>query len=237
MALVRALRSLGARAGLTAAPQSLLLTGPAQSLLPAAAAAIGQVRHMSGSKLFVGGLAWEMDEVTLREAFSSFGLVEEAKVVTDRVTGRSRGFGFVQFQSPEDAENALAGMDGKFLGGRTIRVDYATQREPGAPRTGGRRFGGPGGGRYNQGGGGGGYNQGGYNQGGGGGYNQGGGGGYSQSGGYAQESAAGGFNDQASPSGGFAYGSQEGTGHEQSPETPSGESRTEGTTAASSSTY
>lgn len=136
MAFLRTLRSVGQ--SLTSQTR---MAATAEMLLPAAA--MGQLRHMSGSKLFVGGLAWETDEMTLKDAFSSFGEVAEAKVIVDRVTGRSRGFGFVSFLSDDAAQNALAGMDGKFLGGRTIRVDFATQREPGFTRTGGnRRFGG-----------------------------------------------------------------------------------------------
>ncbi|KAJ7539187.1 hypothetical protein O6H91_11G080800 [Diphasiastrum complanatum] len=99
-------------------------------------------RGMASSKLFVGGLSWGADENTLREAFSSYGEVIDVRIITDRDTGRSRGFGFVSFTNNEDAESALQAMDGRNVAGRTIRVDYAVQK-PGFGRGLG---GGPGGG-------------------------------------------------------------------------------------------
>ncbi len=101
------------------------------------------------NKLFVGGLAWATDSDGLKNAFSEFGEVEEAKVITDRDTGRSRGFGFVTFTDGDSAKNALA-MNGKDLDGRTIRVDFATEKGGGG---GGRGGGGGGGGGYGGGGG------------------------------------------------------------------------------------
>ncbi|KAJ7199719.1 hypothetical protein O6H91_Y497200 [Diphasiastrum complanatum] len=98
-------------------------------VLPAALFAVS--RGMSSSKLFIGGLSWGTDEKTLKEAFSSFGVVTEARIITDRETGRSRGFGFVNFSSEQDAEEALRGMDGQDLAGRTLRVNYATDRVTG----------------------------------------------------------------------------------------------------------
>ncbi len=77
-----------------------------------------------GNKLFVGGLPWATDSEALRDAFEAHGEVAEAKVITDRDTGRSRGFGFVTFVNDADAEKARS-MDGSDLGGRTIRVDFA----------------------------------------------------------------------------------------------------------------
>jgi RNA recognition motif-containing protein len=94
-------------------------------------------RFMSSSKLFIGGLAWATDENTLRDAFGSFGTVTDVKIILDRDTGRSRGFGFVNFTSPQEAEVALQEMDGRELAGRQIRVDYATDKSDGAPRGGG----------------------------------------------------------------------------------------------------
>lgn len=123
-------------------------------------------------KLFVGGLSWGTDDEGLRQAFSKFGNISEAKVITDRETGRSRGFGFVTFDSDSDAMSAMSEMDGKELDGRTIKVNEAQER---APRSGGG--GGYGGGRSGGGyggGGGGGYGGGGRS---GGGYGGGGGGG------------------------------------------------------------
>ncbi|KAL5320793.1 hypothetical protein ACEPPN_011603 [Leptodophora sp. 'Broadleaf-Isolate-01'] len=133
------------------------------------------------SKLFIGGLAWHTDENALRQKFEEFGAVEEAVVVKDRDTGRSRGFGFVRYGSDADAEAAITAMNNIEFDGRTIRVDKASERGSGG---GGGGFGGGrgGGGGYGRGGGGGGYGGGGYGdrQQGGGGYggNQGGGGGY-----------------------------------------------------------
>ncbi len=128
-----------------------------------------------GNKLFVGGLAWATDDQGLREAFESFGEVQEAVVIKDRETGRSRGFGFVTMSSGEEAESAIKAMDGTQLDGRSIRVNEAQERGGGG---GGGRRGGGGGGGYRGGGGGGG---GGYRGGGGGGRGgggRGGGGGY-----------------------------------------------------------
>jgi len=126
------------------------------------------------AKLFIGGLAWHTDDTTLRTKFEEFGQVEEAVVVKDRDTGRSRGFGFVKFANETDADSAITAMNNVEFDGRTIRVDKATDRAAG---------GGGGGGRYNRDnyGQGGGYGQSsnqGYNSGGGGGY----GGGYNQGG-------------------------------------------------------
>ncbi|XP_020233896.1 small RNA-binding protein 11, chloroplastic [Cajanus cajan] len=76
-------------------------------------------------KLFVGGLSFYTTEKALSEAFSNYGQVIEAKIVTDRVSDRSKGFGFVTFASQDEAENAIAEMKGKALNGRVIFVDYA----------------------------------------------------------------------------------------------------------------
>lgn len=106
------------------------------------------------SKLFIGGLAWHTEETTLRQKFEEFGPVEEAVVVKDRDTGRSRGFGFVRFSQDEDAQKAIASMNNVEFDGRTIRVDKASDN---GPRGGGGGFGGGrGGGGF--GGGRGGYN-------------------------------------------------------------------------------
>lgn len=120
-------------------------------------------------KLYVGGLSWGTTDEGLRDAFSRFGEITEARVIMDRETGRSRGFGFVTFAQDDHAMNAISEMDGQSLDGRNIRVNEAEDR----PRTGG---GGGGGARGGYGGGGGG-GRGGYGGGGGGGYGGGGGGG------------------------------------------------------------
>ena len=119
-------------------------------------------------KLFIGGLSWGTTDASLGEAFEQFGEITEAKVITDRETGRSRGFGFVTFVDAAAADTAIAQMDGQALDGRTVRVNEAQERKRGG---GGGHRGGGGGGGYGGGGGGG------YGGGGGGGYGGGGGGG------------------------------------------------------------
>ncbi len=105
-----------------------------------------------GKKLFVGGLAWGTDDSALRSAFAQFGSVTEAIVITDRETGRSRGFGFVTFDNDDEADNAQKALDGTQLDGRSIAVNEARERPP---------RGGGGGGGGGRGGGGGGYGGGG----------------------------------------------------------------------------
>ena len=106
-------------------------------------------------KLFVGGLSWDTDERGLRTCFEAFGDLDEVKIITDRDTGRSRGFGFVTFADDDGANRAVAEMDGKPLDGRNITVNEARER---GDR---RRGGGGGGGGGRRGGGGGGYGGGG----------------------------------------------------------------------------
>jgi len=89
-----------------------------------------------GSRLFVGGLSFSTDDAGLRAAFEPHGKVLEAKVITDRETGRSRGFGFVNFADESEAREAVAKMDGAFVDGRTIRVNEAQDRA-GPARSGG----------------------------------------------------------------------------------------------------
>lgn len=97
-----------------------------------------------GNKLFVGGLSWGTDDDGLRTAFGAYGSVTEAKVITDRESGRSRGFGFVTFSNSDEAQAAIAGMDGQNLDGRAVRVNEAQARNSGG---GGGGRGGGGGGR------------------------------------------------------------------------------------------
>src|SRR2546427_3634899 len=104
-------------------------------------------------KLFVGGLPFSPSNERLREAFAAVGSVESASVVTDGDTGRSRGFGFVEMATREEAEQAISRLNGTSLDGRTIQVEKA--KAPGAGGGGDRRGGG-GGGRGGFGGGGGG---------------------------------------------------------------------------------
>jgi cold-inducible RNA-binding protein len=88
-------------------------------------------------KLFVGSLSWDTNDAGLREAFAAHGEVEEAVVINDRDTGRSRGFGFVTFADDSAADKAVAAMNGTELDGRTIRVDVAQQNNRGGGGGGG----------------------------------------------------------------------------------------------------
>ncbi|CAA2994541.1 glycine-rich RNA-binding 2, mitochondrial-like [Olea europaea subsp. europaea] len=159
------------------------------------------IRCMSTSKLFIGGLSYSTDDSGLREAFSKYGEVADARVIVDRDTGRSRGFGFVTFSTVEDASAAIQALDQQDLHGRRVRVAYANERTRGYGGGGGFGSGGYGG-NYGNGGGFGGN----YGGGGGGGYggNYGSGGGgyggnYGSGGGYGGNFGSGG-------SGGAGYG-------------------------------
>jgi cold-inducible RNA-binding protein len=79
--------------------------------------------------LFVGGLSWGTTDDTLRAAFSEAGTVDSAKVITDRETGRSRGFGFVEMSSDEEAQKAIEMLNGKEIDGRQVRVDAAQDKQ------------------------------------------------------------------------------------------------------------
>ena len=94
------------------------------------------------NKLFVGGLSWDTNDEGLRRGFEEHGAVVEAKVITDRDTGRSRGFGFVTMSDAAGTETAMRAMDGATLDGRTIRVNEANEREGGRGGGGGGGFGG-----------------------------------------------------------------------------------------------
>ncbi|XP_058184852.1 glycine-rich RNA-binding protein 3, mitochondrial-like [Rhododendron vialii] len=91
------------------------------------------IRCMSSSKLFVGGIPYSTDEMSLRETFAQYGEVVEARIVTDRETGRSRGFAFVSYTSSDEASGAIQALDGKDFQGRMVRVNYAVEKS----RTGG----------------------------------------------------------------------------------------------------
>ncbi|KAJ9540081.1 hypothetical protein OSB04_026587 [Centaurea solstitialis] len=82
----------------------------------------------SNNKLFVAGLSWSVDEKSLKEAFSSFGEVSEVRIMYDKDSGRSRGFGFVNFSSEDEASSAKDAMDGKALLGRPLRVNFAMEK-------------------------------------------------------------------------------------------------------------
>ena len=118
-----------------------------------------------GNRLYVGNLSFQATTETLRSAFASIGEVVDVHIVTDRESGQSRGFGFVTMGTAQEAQNAIAQLNGTLIEGRPIRVNEAEERQP---------RGGGGGGR---GGGGGGYRGGGGGGGGGGGWGGGGGGG------------------------------------------------------------
>ncbi len=152
-----------------------------------------------GNKLYVGNLPYSVRDEDLEQAFSQFGAVTSAKVMMERDTGRSKGFGFVEMGSDAEAQAAINGMNGQPLGGRSIVVNEARPMEPRPPRSGG--FGGGG-----YGGGGGGYGGGGRSGGGGyGGGREGGGGGY----GGGREGGGGGYGGGGRNEGGFRspYGS------------------------------
>lgn len=83
---------------------------------------------MDKNKLFVGSLPWAINNDSLRELFAQYGEITEAVVITDRESGRSKGFGFVTFMNEEDAQKALE-MDGKEVEGRTIVVNVAKPKE------------------------------------------------------------------------------------------------------------
>ncbi|XP_061959418.1 glycine-rich RNA-binding protein 7-like [Populus nigra] len=148
-------------------------------------------------RCFVGGLAWATTDQVLQEAFSQYGEIIDSKIINDRETGRSRGFGFVTFGNEKAMRDAIDGMNGQDLDGRNITVNEAQSRGSG------------GGGGYNRNSGGGGYGGGGRREGGGG-YSRGGGGyggggsGYGSGGG----GGYGGGRDRGYGDGGSRYSSR-----------------------------
>jgi RNA recognition motif-containing protein len=94
---------------------------------------------MNGNKLYVGGLPYSMSDRQLEELFAGYGTVESSRVITDRMTGRSRGFGFVEMSTPEEAKAAAEALNGSQQEGRALTVNEAQERSP--------RPGGGGGGR------------------------------------------------------------------------------------------
>jgi cold-inducible RNA-binding protein len=136
-----------------------------------------------GNKLYVGNLPYSFRDEDLQQAFAAHGTVSSAKVMMERDTGRSKGFGFVEMGSDAEAQAAINGLNGQQYGGRGLVVNEARPMEPRAPRSGGFGGGaGGGGGGYGGGAGGGRSGGGGYGGGGGGG-RSGGGGGYGGGGG------------------------------------------------------
>ena len=164
-----------------------------------------------GNKLYVGNLPYSFRDEDLQQAFAAHGTVTSAKVMMERDTGRSKGFGFVEMGSDAEAQAAINGMNGQQYGGRGLVVNEARPMEPRPPRSGGFGGGaGGGGGGYGGGaggGGGGGYGGGGSRSGGGGGGGYGGGGGGgSRSGGGGGGGYGGGGGGGGSRSGGGGYG-------------------------------
>ena len=164
-----------------------------------------------GNKLYVGNLAYSVRDESLQSAFSQFGTVTSAKVMMDRETGRSKGFGFVEMGNDAEAQAAVNGMNGQALEGRPLVVNEARPREE---RPGGFGGGGGGGGRGPYGGGGGGRSGGGGGSGyGGGGGGSGGGGGYGGGGGGGGgRSPDGGGGGSGGGRGGYGSGGGGGSG-------------------------
>jgi RNA recognition motif-containing protein len=92
-----------------------------------------------GSKLYVGGLPFAATELQLTALFAAHGTVESARVIADKFTGQSRGFGFVEMSTPEEAQAAISALNGSQMDGRSLTVNEAKPQEP---RSGGGRFGG-----------------------------------------------------------------------------------------------
>ena len=161
-----------------------------------------------GNKLYVGNLPYSVRDNDLEQAFSQFGAVTSAKVMMERDTGRSNGFGFVEMGSDAQAQAAINGMNGQPLGGRSIVVNEARPMEPRPPRSGGFGGGGYGGGGRSGGGGygggreGGGSGYGGGREGGGGGF----GGGGRNEGGFRSPYGSGSRNGGGRSGGGGGYG-------------------------------
>ena len=138
-----------------------------------------------GNKLYVGNLSYNVRDEDLQQAFAQYGSVSSAKVMMDRDTGRSKGFGFVEMGSDPEAQAAINGMNGQALDGRAIVVNEARPREERPGGFGGGRPGGGGGGGFGGGGGG--------RSGGGGGFGGGSGGGYGGGGGGRSGGGGGGY--------------------------------------------
>ena len=156
-----------------------------------------------GNKLYVGNLPYSVRDGDLEQSFGQFGTVTSAKVMMERDTGRSKGFGFVEMGTDEEAQSAINGMNGQPLGGRSVVVNEARPMEERPPRSGGGGFGG--GGRREGGGGG-------YGGGGGGGYGGGGGGGRREGGGESGFRSPYGSGPRGGGNGGGGGGRREGGG-------------------------
>jgi RNA recognition motif-containing protein len=153
-----------------------------------------------GNKLYVGNLPYQVRDQDLEQAFSPFGAVTSAKVMMERDTGRSKGFGFVEMGSDAEAQEAINGMNGQSLGGRSLVVNEARPMEARPPRSGGYGGGG-GGGNYGGGGGRGGYGGGG------------GGGGSRGEGGFRSPYGSGPRNGGGGGRGGYGGGNHNNSGY------------------------
>jgi cold-inducible RNA-binding protein len=103
---------------------------------------LGTLKHHMSTKLYVGNLSFDTTENDLQDTFAAHGAVTETNLVMDRATGRPRGFAFVTMGTPEEAQKAIAALNGTALGGRNLTVNEARPREDrggGGPRPGGRR--------------------------------------------------------------------------------------------------
>ena len=165
-----------------------------------------------GNKLYVGNLPYSVRDEDLQQSFGQFGSVTSAKVMMERDTGRSKGFGFVEMGNDAEAQAAINGMNGQPLGGRSVVVNEARPMRARPPRSGGFGGGGGGGGGYGGGGGGGYGGGGGGRSGGGGGYGGGGGGDRSGGGGYGGGGGGGSDGGFRSPYGGGGGGRSGGGG-------------------------
>jgi cold-inducible RNA-binding protein len=115
------------------------------------------ISQKMAKRLYIGSLSYNTTDDTLRDAFAQAGTVESASIIMDRMTGRSKGFGFVEMATDEEAQKAIDMWNGKELDGRTLVVNEARPMEPRAPRSGGFGGGSRGGDRGGRGGFGGGY--------------------------------------------------------------------------------
>jgi cold-inducible RNA-binding protein len=101
---------------------------------------------VNSAKLYVGNLSYETSEASIRTLFEPHGVVTSVNLITDRDSGRPKGFGFVEMGTPDEAQTAKGALDGTQLDGRALKVDVAKEQAPRAPRSGGGGYGGGGGG-------------------------------------------------------------------------------------------
>ncbi|HEY7848980.1 MAG TPA: RNA-binding protein [Ktedonobacterales bacterium] len=90
-----------------------------------------------GTRIYVGNLPYSADDAQLQQLFAAYGSVVDARVITDRNTGQSKGFGFVEMSTEDEARSAIAGLNGTMLGNRALRLDEAAERPAGGGRSGG----------------------------------------------------------------------------------------------------